>query len=329
MHCPVCETENEVLALYCESCGYRLTGEVAYCVQCHRETFLTAEGRCPGCGNYPEGFELREAGDNAAWSYTSLATMAGRCVGCGCQTEADRIFCEECETEIKAALDYNFTDQRRMAARSEWEVSRASAATPVSGPLVTARPRLKFSRSALALLAVIPVVIAAFWLRAGSEDNAQPAVTSMGAEAPMLSPTASEATPAFTPAPVPPVPAVTPEKKKTDQPATRVAEKSVTSVPLKKSVRPAPTPNRNRISKPSAATNSTSVRPMTPARPEAAPTVHSRPRRVNPDPPEAAPRKGQVSQSSKRKNEKPLQAGVRWPLRFIKGVGKKAAALVR
>lgn len=303
MHCPVCETENEVLALYCEACGYRLTGEVAYCVQCHGETFVTAEGRCPGCGNYPEGFELREAGDNAALSSASLATMAGRCVGCGCQTEADRIFCAECESEIKAALDYNFTDQRRVTARSEWEVSRAHAATPISGSLAPERPRLKFSRSALALLAVIPVVIAALWLRAGSEDRAQPAVTRMGIEAPMLSPTASEATPAFTPAPIPAVPSAMPEKKKSEPPAQRVAEKSVASRPAKKAVRPAPAPNRARISKPPAVTNSTAARPVTPARPVAAPTVHSRPRRVNPEPPEAAPRKGQVSQSSKRNSE--------------------------
>jgi cytoskeletal protein RodZ len=296
---------------------------------------LTRDGQCPGCGVFPEGFDLKEVSECAvAWSYTDLLKMKTHCAGCGCLIEAEQSFCSDCEAELKAIVNGSFAELPEAAPpeqshRTEKPIARVE-------PQPAAPPRRKFSRSALALLAAIPVVVTAFWLSTGSKHNSQPDKLQLSNEASVGSTMASEAArpqSSFSPSASP-----TEETRNSSSAGQPVAVTPNRPSVRVKALRPAPTVTRRPGASPTAAP-APPVRTVTPApaRPAAAPTVHSRPRRVfQSDQPEALhrsegakPTQQSAGTVQSRKKEKPLQAGVRWPLRFFKNVGKKAALLVR
>ncbi|HWQ35316.1 MAG TPA: hypothetical protein VNQ79_20895 [Blastocatellia bacterium] len=337
MQCSVCEFENEALAVYCEYCGRMLSGEVAYCPKCHREMALTRDGQCPGCGVFPEGFDLKEVSECAvAWSYTDLLKMKTHCAGCGCLIEAEQSFCSDCEAELKAIVNGSFAELPEAAPPEKREQNEKPVARVEPPPQPAAPARRRFSRSALALLAAIPVVVSVLWLRAGSNHNSQPDKLQLSNEASVVSTMASEA--------ARPQSSFSPSASPTEETRNSSSAGQPVAAPLNrlsigvKALRPAPTVTRRPGASPTASP-APPVRTVTPApaRPAAAPTVHSRPRRVfQSDQPEALhrsegakPMQQSAGTVQSRKKEKPLQAGVRWPLRFFKNVGKKAASLVR
>jgi hypothetical protein len=326
MYCVICERESQSSSAWCENCGYSLTGAVTFCAQCCRKTDLTSEGQCVECGAQIARVAATEQAERAVeWSYTAIPTMAGRCYSCGCEVSEERSFCPDCEAEINTAIDETF------AARQ----ARAQGIAP---------DRKTFFRRAASLLALLPLALILFWLGKGADRDSRPHSALPKSEAGIIG-AAAVAPPPKASRPSVTERAARPEatsadvsvRKKDKAPAVnrtaiasaRMATRRIEQKASRPSnwqsrvqtfaspaARPAPTPNALR-------------------NPAPTPAVHSRPRRVFQTDPQGAAQKskGTIQPRSGEKlsqTQKPAEPSrSRWPVRLIKGIGKKTAAIFR